>query len=367
MKKFLSIILALCILMSCAAITAFAEDTPSQKVYLAYPKENLSNDFPLVQKTKSGNYSLNAYCCPIYGNTSDFVTDDGGAFKPIVCKLEREDEDYLIFSADISQVGAIEPNADYILQFYSKAMTWNLTMTEACLGDTVIMTGESVTDNDMQTYYLVKWQNTTLCGMQAQLLSDNKLWCAEKGCTYLPVYGPKASLISDSLSRYLITSFKAKDTFKVNMNVFYADADLNRANCEKLGVNPIDVYAQYYEDNAQMLNEGEKQLLTLNGHETSVVFYEGKYYADLSCIANVLGLTASETEAFNAKEAAAAGDVNNDGIVNIEDATAVQKALAKLTVLNYRMMMRGDLSKNGTLDIEDATRIQKVTAKLITI
>jgi hypothetical protein len=209
MKKILSIVMVLCILMSCVVvsqITAFAENNSTQKVYLKYSKDNLNDSFPLVQKSQSGNYRLYAYCCPLYGNTVNFSTDEGGAFKPIVCKLESEDEDYLLFSADISQVGEIEPNADYVLQFYSQAMTWNLTMTKDCLGDTVVMTGESVMDSDMQTYYFVKWQNNTQCGMQTQLLPNNTLWCADKGCSYLPIYCPKAAFISDALNRHSVTT-----------------------------------------------------------------------------------------------------------------------------------------------------------------
>lgn len=294
MKKLLSVFLTFCILLSCIAVSgiaATAAEEQAQLVYLKYPKDNLSTSFPLVRKSKSGTYRLYACCWPVYGNTLDFNMDESGYYKRLTCKLESEDDDYLTFSADISQAGVVEENADYMLIFYTQATTWNLTMTKDCLGDTVVMTGDSVMNSDEETVYFVSWQNDPQCGMAAQLISNNTIWCADKGCDMLPVYRPKAAFISDALSTKLITSYKNDGVDKVNLNTYFADAEQNLAHCAKYDIKPIDVYKQYASDNAQALAFGVTKTMTLSGREVPVVVYNGKYYAALSYIAEVLGMS----------------------------------------------------------------------------
>lgn len=343
----------------------FEQEKNSEKVFFAYPKKNLGDKSPLMKKSSAGTYNFYCYCVPYYGNSNNFGLGENGEPVRNRCYLLFENDEYLYFRADMSNLGTMEQGADYILQFSGAAVTYNLTMTADCLGDTVVITGETVFDSDMQTQYLVEWKNNPQCGMQAQLLYNNTLWNADKGCAYLLVNCPKAAFISDALNKYLLTSYSLKDTVKANLNVNFADAEKNRANCSAFGIDPVDVYTQYADDNSPALLNGEPAQLELNGQQVSAVLYNNRYYADLSCIASALGLTDEEKEAYEAKEAAAVGDVNNDGIVNIVDATVVQKTVAKITALNYRMMQRADFSGNGKVDIDDATCIQKSVAKLI--
>ena len=56
------------------------------------------------------------------------------------------------------------------------------------------------------------------------------------------------------------------------------------------------------------------------------------------------------------------GDVNGDGVVNVKDATAIQKYAAEMTVeLNLKL---ADYNKDGYVNVKDATDIQKTTAFL---
>lgn len=59
------------------------------------------------------------------------------------------------------------------------------------------------------------------------------------------------------------------------------------------------------------------------------------------------------------------GDVDNDGIISISDATLIQFALAELTTLTEEQQIAADVNKNGTPDIDDATAIQMFLADLI--
>ena len=59
------------------------------------------------------------------------------------------------------------------------------------------------------------------------------------------------------------------------------------------------------------------------------------------------------------------GDVTLDGDVKINDATSIQKYLAKLERLSEESVLLADCDNNGTVTISDATIIQKAIAKLI--
>lgn len=59
------------------------------------------------------------------------------------------------------------------------------------------------------------------------------------------------------------------------------------------------------------------------------------------------------------------GDTNLDGIVDIDDATFVQKHLAGLIKFNDEQIKTADADGDGELTIHDATAIQKIVAHLI--
>ena len=59
------------------------------------------------------------------------------------------------------------------------------------------------------------------------------------------------------------------------------------------------------------------------------------------------------------------GDVNLDGVLNIKDATAIQKYLAKLLEFDDGQVALADINEDGEVNIKDVTHIQKKLAKLI--
>lgn len=69
--------------------------------------------------------------------------------------------------------------------------------------------------------------------------------------------------------------------------------------------------------------------------------------------------------AGNYAENSALGDVDSNGIVNINDATAIQRHLAKIKELSSNQLLSADTDGDNTIDIIDATYIQKYVAKLI--
>lgn len=59
------------------------------------------------------------------------------------------------------------------------------------------------------------------------------------------------------------------------------------------------------------------------------------------------------------------GDTTLDGKINIKDATAIQKHVAKLAEFTFQQLELADADKNGAVNVKDATYIQKLIAGLI--
>ena len=65
------------------------------------------------------------------------------------------------------------------------------------------------------------------------------------------------------------------------------------------------------------------------------------------------------------KDSNSIGDVDGDGVVNISDATMVQKYVAELVTLTPEQLIAADTNGDGEININDATQIQKFIAELI--
>jgi hypothetical protein len=60
------------------------------------------------------------------------------------------------------------------------------------------------------------------------------------------------------------------------------------------------------------------------------------------------------------------GDVNSDGVLDIQDATEIQKYIAQLATFTDEQIKVADVNADNDITIEDATQIQKYLANLIT-
>ena len=59
------------------------------------------------------------------------------------------------------------------------------------------------------------------------------------------------------------------------------------------------------------------------------------------------------------------GDANVDGVVNIKDATHIQRYVAEIIVFSTREYKQADVNLDGAVNIKDATIVQKYIADLI--
>lgn len=57
------------------------------------------------------------------------------------------------------------------------------------------------------------------------------------------------------------------------------------------------------------------------------------------------------------------GDADGDGIVNINDVTAVQRHVAEIESVNAAFVRCADVDGNGSITVEDATAIQSYLAE----
>lgn len=88
--------------------------------------------------------------------------------------------------------------------------------------------------------------------------------------------------------------------------------------------------------------------------DINITCYSGSYAAE-----HFTGAAASELLIVSKLM----GDVNLDGVVNINDATAIQKHLAMVEPLgSYRALNLADVFSDGIVSINDATKIQRVVA-----
>ncbi|MBQ8795475.1 MAG: hypothetical protein IJZ54_03525 [Clostridia bacterium] len=84
----------------------------------------------------------------------------------------------------------------------------------------------------------------------------------------------------------------------------------------------------------------------------------------LAMAVSVFGLCASAAEETTEANVVLLGDVNLDGKVTIQDATLIQKAIAKLATLDEVQTAAADATEDGEVNIKDATAIQKWIAKV---
>ena len=84
----------------------------------------------------------------------------------------------------------------------------------------------------------------------------------------------------------------------------------------------------------------------------------------LAMTVSVFGLCASAAETTTeANTTVLLGDVNLDGKVTIQDATLIQKAIAKLATLDEVQAAAAEVTEDGEVNIKDVTMIQKWIAK----
>ena len=264
--KFISLLLSVLMVCTCFAgltFTTASAAAPEQLIYFSYPTDGSWGDASAV-KVNTRNKTCNIYCYvyTLYGNENPLNVYAFGANATACKKVDGVDN---LYSFDLSKYStgdfaAIEDNADYGVIFSTKNgagyQTTDLTMNKSCLGDTIVVTEKTPTrentSDSSKKDFCAKWQNSTTCGMRGGITSLNNVLDG-----FFPASMPKAKPLSDSLKKYL-TNATNLPFYQWEQTAISAEkkGGCNKTTCEKLGVEPIEVYNQYVADNKDAIETG---------------------------------------------------------------------------------------------------------------
>lgn len=76
-------------------------------------------------------------------------------------------------------------------------------------------------------------------------------------------------------------------------------------------------------------------------------------------------LNGGKNQQFYIEKTQGLGDVDDNGVVNANDVTAIQKIVAGMSKETQQILLSGDVNGNGKIDIRDATYVQLYIAKAI--
>lgn len=381
MKKSSKIIsVALAVLMAASCFTGFtifsasAADTDT-KVYFEVPT------------LEEWGTTKSVYCHidNVYG--PDPITPASWQSKSEVCK---KDPDTGLYYYDTSKLGEIKAGSDYLIIFSTidsnkgVHQTCDMTFGVDCLGDTMYVTGEMIENpvDSTKVSFGAAWkENSDKYGPKAVITSTGKI-----SGTYFPFYQPKAQVVSNFLHDYAV------------MNASIITPELVQADCKELGVNPADAFVQYANDFAEELAAPEaypntaslETIATLLGVEptmptttepteptteptepTTTEPTEPTTEPTEPTTTEPTEPTTEPTEPTTTEPETTEpttvpepkyifGDVNCDGVIDITDATTVQKiALTYADTTSSMTNYLADVNGDGRISIVDVTYIQK--------
>ena len=254
----------------------------------------------------------------------------------------------------------------------------NATVSPAGEGYKTTDVDWSYYDETADDYYLMpdgmKFEagKTYECAVQFEVVSDEYVFADDKAymAGYINGYKGVISPVYSNKKAYVTVKFTVPDDqLKV---IFTPDSKPQAGSKLTVDIEAMaerdDALMEAYLDNAvtyKWFYDGRLQYTTKNNS------YELKnsnigHYVAVKVLYGDEVIVSEEFLIEEAKITGLLGDVNEDGIVNIIDATTVQKYLASLLTLTDTQKKLADVDSNGTVNIIDATTIQKHLAGIET-
>ena len=352
-SKIISLALSVTMAASCFAgfslCSASAADEET-KVYFEVPT------------LESWGTTKSVYChmYNVYGGTP--LTETSWQSKSEKCKKDAETGLYYF---DTSKIGTIEEGADYALLFSTTDtdgaahQTGNITLAKECLGDVVYVTGDMVenTEDSSKMDFEGAWRNNSdKFGAKAAITSTGKIVGK-----YFPVYQPKEQIVSQYIASWAVKNAGIPDAAVTNEKLTNI--------CATLGVEPAAVLEQYKVDYAEQLADPENNPTV----------------APVETVADLLGVDPYPTTEEPTTEPATEepttepateepttepatepepvvlyGDVDQDGIISIQDATEIQKMGLGIGATEGSLAsVLADVNGDGRISILDVTYVQK--------
>ena len=315
-----------------------------------------------VPTLESWGTTKSVYChlYNVYGGTP--LKETSWQSKSELCKKDSATGRYYF---DTAKIGTIEEGADYALLFSTidtekgSHQTGNITLSKECLGDTVYVTGEMVenTEDSSKMDFEGAWKNNSdKYGAKAAITSTGKIVGK-----YFPVYQPKEQIVSQYIASWAVKNAGIPDAEVTNEKLTNI--------CATLGVEPAAVLEQYKADYAEQLADPENNPTV----------------APVETVADLLGVDPYPTTEEPTTEPATEepttepateepttepatepepvllyGDVDQDGIITIQDATEIQKLGLGIGATEGSLAsVLADVNGDGRISILDVTYVQK--------
>lgn len=305
-KKILAFALVLMLALSTCVIAVSADD--------AAPEADTKIHFEVPEKW--GEASVVFCHIWVYGG------DDLSAWQ---AKAEKcTDEGNGKWSYDPAKVGGLEDDTYYgvIFSVNTGMQTYDTLMTTECLGDTLYVSENVVYENPQDS--------SKTC--------DPAFWRNQDSTAYGPIM--QITSIGNLIGTCLPPDITAEDMFSAFLSDWLESA------------------RTYSEKNDQQIIDDIITALELTADEAeAIIDYSG-------VIVSWSKNGASTNDESTPDEKGLLGDANADGVVNVKDATLIQKAVAGLVSLDETAELVADADLNGTVNVKDATAIQKYVAGL---
>ena len=171
---------------------------------------------------------------------------------------------------------------------------------------------------------------------------------------------------SNELNTEIVLAFAEKLKEHGYDTLVYANKYVfSNINTEELTNNSIGIYYKYYPYVVDFSASPQ-----INGMAADMWEYRSDGYFLPACEEGYTTFCLSYNKPVPASVADSdkgiLGDVNNDGEVNIKDATMIQKSSAKIITLADDEILRANVNGDAKVNVKDATAIQKYVAKIKT-
>lgn len=310
MKKFISIVLAVLMLMSVAALSASAASVDNES----------TGTSGTIYFDASGWNNYSGIYCHIWSIGGDAFFDWQGNGE--LC----EEVGGGVYAYDLSKVdsstkvsGGIKSGVDYCVIFSANTgvQTYNTTFDMSCVDDMVVKTGNSVENpvDSEKTAYEAKWESSTTCGPHLEITSignivGSKLGANESGAEavgkWLVDYGAVPTIDVEAVLKEAYPKFGINTVEEINLIYAYVEENnvlLSEQNLKDIQGNLFNVLKELYPDEVgdkeldEVINE-EKQKEAQNNVDQSGTGKDGADHTALFVILSVMfvaGLTVIAT------------------------------------------------------------------------
>lgn len=307
MKRFLSLMLTVILVLSVAVVSVSAEEAENESYNVLHFDSNTATHF-------RNDYEK------VYCHIWEYC---GDAFFPWQNKKERctdEDGDG-IWTYDLDKNGVVLEDGKLYCVIFSNEngrQTANLLFDKTVLGDTAYCDGTYFDSPEEIEYYYAYWRN------QGQGLYD---------------FGPE--LYIDSIGRVIGTCIPntktAQDLFEGFLINSLENARTYSGKADQALVDDLGLEIELNIDDI------------LNAIDNTDVEIEWNWWESPLALGSFTPII---------------GDVDGDITLSVMDATAIQQYKADLNTISEKLMSYGDIDEDGEISVLDATKIQLTLAQL---